>query len=77
MTPETYIVRIYRRSSGRARQIAGLVETPDGALSASFASLAELADILEAPKTRLHRSEPAESPDPSGTKLYRQKNARG
>ena len=76
MTPETYIVRVYRRNAGPPKQIAGLVETPGGSLSASFASLAELAAILEAPKTHLRRSEAAESPDSAEIKLYRQEDSR-
>lgn len=76
MTPETYIVRIYRRNAGPQRQLAGLVETPGGSLSANFETLTELTAILEAPKTHLHRSEAVESPDSAEIKLYRKERSR-
>jgi hypothetical protein len=55
MKPETYIVRIYRRSNRPSPSVAGLLETPDGKRSISFASLAELSAILRVPRESLRR----------------------
>jgi hypothetical protein len=76
VTPETYIVRVYRRGTDSAKQIAGLVETPGGSLSASFTDLRELAAILEAPKKHLHQSEPGTNADAGAIKLYRHDHPR-
>jgi len=55
VTPEVYIVRVYRRMAKQPRQIAGLVETPGGSRIAKFLSFEELTAILRAPRTHLRR----------------------
>jgi hypothetical protein len=72
MRPETYILRIYRRRRDPPQQIAGRVETPSGELCAGFVTLAELSEILAAPKTHLHRADEPEVPDAPLVKVYRQ-----
>lgn len=75
MTPETYIVRVYRRSSGRPLQLVGRVETPGGNLCAGFASLPELAAILQSPADHLREPQATESPEAPGSatiRLHRQ-----
>jgi hypothetical protein len=49
VTPEIYIVRVYRRTLKRLGQIAGLVETPGGLRIANFVSVSDLSAILGAP----------------------------
>jgi hypothetical protein len=63
MTPETYVLRVYRRSGDPPRQIVGRVETPGGHLCAGFASLMELSAILESPKDHLRRADDSKIPD--------------
>ena len=75
MTPETYIVRVYRRRGDPQQQVAGRVETPSGALCAGFASLTELAAILIEPKAHLHPADPSDASGSSAIKLYRKENA--
>jgi hypothetical protein len=75
MTPETYIVRVYRRSSGQSLQLVGRVETPGGNLCAGFASLPELAAILQSPADHLREPRATGSPEASGAttiRLHRQ-----
>jgi hypothetical protein len=55
VTPEIYIVRIYRRIPRSARQIAGLIETPGGSRAATFTSVEDLSAILGAPRAHLRR----------------------
>jgi hypothetical protein len=58
MLPETYIVRVYRRSSAaRGGELVGHVETPEGKRCASFRSALELSAILERPRDYLEDSE--------------------
>jgi len=64
MKPEIYVVRIYRRTRDQPRRILGVVEATDTERRAHFASLADLAAILGAPRTHLRRSAPT-STDPS------------
>jgi hypothetical protein len=75
MTPETYVLRVYRRSDDPPRQIVGRVETPGGQLCASFASLVELSAILESPREFLRRADALEVPDAVAVKVYRQEGA--
>jgi hypothetical protein len=55
VTPEVYIVRVYRRMAKQPRQIAGLVETPGGSRMAKFISFDDLTAILRAPQAHLRR----------------------
>jgi hypothetical protein len=72
MTPEVYILRIYRRSVDPPRDIAGRVETPSGELGAGFATLAQLSAILESPKASLRQADAPEAPSAAHIKVYRQ-----
>lgn len=78
MTPETYVLRVYRRSGGPPRQIVGRLETPGGQLCAGFANFTELSAILESPRDYLRRADELEPP-PDGVevKVYRQENEKG
>jgi hypothetical protein len=60
VTPEIYIVRVYRRTLKRPGQIAGLVEIPGGSRIANFTSLDDLSAILGAPRAHLRRRAAAE-----------------
>ena len=73
MIPETYIVRIYRRTGGAQQQIAGSIETPSGASCAGFASLTELIAILGTPKAHLEPGAPSNASG-SEVKPCRQEN---
>jgi hypothetical protein len=73
MIPETYIVRIYRRTGGPQQQIAGSIETP-GAFCKGFASLTELIAILGTPKSHLQPAPPSDTSSSSEMKPYRQEN---
>ena len=75
MTPETYVLRVYRRSGDPPRQIVGRVETPGGQLCARFASFVELTAILESPKDYLRRADDSAVPDAVEVKVYRQEGA--
>jgi hypothetical protein len=75
MAPETYILRIYRRGRDAPQQIAGRVETPSGELCAGFATLTELAAILESPKNHLHRAAESQVPGAPLIKVYRQESS--
>jgi hypothetical protein len=75
MKPETYILRVYRRSGGPSRQIVGRLETPGGQVCAGFASLAELAAILKSPNDFIHRADDLEAQDGVEVKVYRQEGA--
>jgi len=55
MVPEVYVVRVYRRRLGRRVQLVGRVEAPGGSRYARFASLADLAAILGAPRMHLKK----------------------
>jgi hypothetical protein len=77
MIPETYIVRIYRRTGGPQQQIAGSIETPSGASCAGFASLTELMAILGAPKAHLQPAAPSDAAGSSEMKSYRQEDDEG
>jgi hypothetical protein len=61
MPPEIYILRIYRRTGDRSREIAGRVETPSGKRCAGFAGLGELCAILESPNAHLRRADDLKS----------------
>ena len=79
MAPETYIVRVYRRSRGPSIVLAGRIETPGGSLCASFTSLAELGTILLEPHGHLREAEVppiADLPGSSAMRLRRKKKTR-
>jgi hypothetical protein len=63
--PETFIVRVYRRSPRRGFEVVGRVETPGGTRHARFASLAELAAILSSPRAHMRRTGETEDVDRS------------
>jgi len=63
MPPEIYVLRIYRRTGDRSREIAGRVETPSGKLCAGFSGIAELCAILESPNAHLRRADDLKSAD--------------
>ena len=64
MTPEIYVLRVYRRSGDPPRQqIVGRVETPGGQLYAGFANLMELSAILESPKDHPRPGDDSKIPD--------------
>lgn len=70
--PETYIVRVYRRSITPAVQLVGTVETPGGSRSAAFTNLTELATILDAPGEHLREPAASHAADSFSIRLYRQ-----
>jgi hypothetical protein len=72
VVPETYIVRIYRRSAELPDQLAGRVETPNGTLGAAFATLAELTSILGAPKTHFQSTQSSDTSPVAEINVYRQ-----
>ena len=43
---ETYIVRVYRRTSGSKRQLVGLIEAPQAAGLRGFTNVEQLWEIL-------------------------------
>jgi len=53
--PETYVVRIYRRTRDEPRKVLGVVEAPGKGRWARFSSLADLVAILGAPRSHLRR----------------------
>ena len=53
--PETYVVRIYRRTRDEPRKVLGVVEAPGKGRWARFGSLADLVAILGAPRSHLRR----------------------
>jgi len=75
VTPETYILRIYRRSLDPPRDIVGRVETPSGEFGAGFATFAQLSAILESPKTFLRRVDASEAPGAPHIKVFRQEGS--
>jgi hypothetical protein len=77
MTPETYVLRVYRRSGDAPWQIVGRVETPGGQLCAGFTSLVELSAILESPKDYLRRADDLGVPDAVAVKMSPQEGADG
>ena len=75
MTPETYILRIYRRNVAPPRDIAGRVETPSGEFAAGFATFAELSVILESPRAFLRQADASATPGAPLIKVYRQEGS--
>lgn len=55
MLPEVYVVRVYRRRSGRSFRLIGRIELPDSSRCARFGGTAELMEILRSPRTHLKR----------------------
>ncbi len=64
---ESYVVRIYRRRSGKERQLVGVLEGPRLVGSQAFSSVEELWEILEgrrsghSAKARPERADPSSS----------------
>ncbi|MBN3788812.1 hypothetical protein [Burkholderia sp. Ac-20353] len=56
MQPESYVVRLYRRTKADPREIVGVVELPANGRQAAFHGLAELCTILTAPRRHLRRN---------------------
>ncbi|MGU7784628.1 hypothetical protein [Burkholderia sp. PU8-34] len=55
MQPESYVVRLYRRTKADPAEIVGVVEWPATGRQAAFRGLAELCAILAAPHRHLRR----------------------
>jgi hypothetical protein len=64
---ESYVVRVYRRQSGKKRQLVGVLEGPQLDGSQAFSSVEELWEILEGlgsghpAKARPERADPSSS----------------
>ncbi len=56
MQPESYVVRLYRRTKADPRDIVGVVELPANGRQAAFRGLAELCTILATPGRHLRRN---------------------
>jgi len=64
MQPESYVVRVYRRSQGDPRKIVGVVEAPGSRRQAAFRGLAELLAILAAPRRHLRPANSVKNDQP-------------
>jgi hypothetical protein len=55
MTPDSFVVLIYRRGNGRNREVAGVIQRTGSTEKRAFGSAEELWSLLNAPVARRSR----------------------